>query len=353
MNTGRTVAVTGAASPLGQAITGQLVRAPGARVVGIDVTVPQLPQPGMEFRTMDVRDHLLHLALEGADAVVHCAFDDEPRQPVGALYGVNVGGVTNLLDALDKCGVGQLVLLSSAAVYGAHADNAIPLREDAPRRANPEHVTAHQRLLVEEAVEDWAEQHRDATVAVLRCAPVQGGAVRDALTAVLAGAVLPTITGHRSPWQLVHVEDVATAVQVVLDSRAGGAFNVAAEGWLPVEEVTRALGSVAVDVPAASARGAAAVLHRMGLWPLPGSAVPYLAHPWVVETRRLQALGWRPTRSSTDVLREIAFAHEGTVGVGTVRVRTRHLALAARLVAGVLTVTMVRALAGGPPRGSR
>ena len=59
-------------------------------------------------------------------------------------------------------------MVSSATVYGAWANNPVPLTEDAPLRPNPEFAYAVHKAQVERLVTDWADDHSDAAVAILR-----------------------------------------------------------------------------------------------------------------------------------------------------------------------------------------
>src|ERR1700750_619206 len=62
-------------------------------------------------------------------------------------------GVTAALANAD--GAGHLVLVSSAMVYGAWANNPVPLTEDALLRPDLDFVFARQLAGVEQMVDDW------------------------------------------------------------------------------------------------------------------------------------------------------------------------------------------------------
>ena len=87
---------------------------------------------------LDVRDPSLATRLGKVDVVVHLAIDttvDTGRREQGEL---NVRGTQTVLTAAAATGVRRVVLCTSAMVYGALADNEVPLSEDAPLRAVPE-----------------------------------------------------------------------------------------------------------------------------------------------------------------------------------------------------------------------
>ncbi len=90
--------------------------------------------PNLEILEGDLRDQAqVADAVRGVDLVFHhAAFISVPlsMQDPQTCLEVNVEGTSNLLEAARKAGVRQVVLASSAAVYG-DADS-IPLKEDTP-----------------------------------------------------------------------------------------------------------------------------------------------------------------------------------------------------------------------------
>src|SRR4029450_10059446 len=80
-----------------------------------------------------------------------------------------VGGV---LEAASSGSISTLIYRSSASVYGAWADNRVPLTEDVPLRPNPSFSFAVEHAEAERRVWEWADGHPAVRVAVLRPAPV-------------------------------------------------------------------------------------------------------------------------------------------------------------------------------------
>ncbi|CAN5211213.1 SDR family oxidoreductase [soil metagenome] len=314
-----TAAVIGVSSPVGRATLARLTAAGGpGRVVAIDPDSPDMPDGRIEIRHMDARDRLLALALDGVDVLVHCAFEDDPATSPDSLYGANVGGTRNVLAAADGAGVQHLVVISDAMAYGAHHDNALPLTETMPLRANPGFAYGYQRQLVEELVEQWAVEHPERVVTRLRTAPVMGEGVDSALARRLQAPRLVVPLGQDAPWQFVHVDDVAAAVALVVEQRLGGVFNVAADGWLSSSEVATYLGRRVLEVPQATLEQVLRRAGDLGLAPLPAEAMPYLMHPWVLDNDALRGHGWHAGRSNRDLLAAFAAAHADDLALGRV-----------------------------------
>src|SRR5436309_12497107 len=95
---GVTVAVTGAAGPLGRLVVDQLVAAGRhKRVVAIDVDRGK--STGVTWRLADVRDPALRARLAGVDTVVHLATERDPQADPADRRALNVRGTDVLLTA--------------------------------------------------------------------------------------------------------------------------------------------------------------------------------------------------------------------------------------------------------------
>jgi UDP-glucose 4-epimerase len=332
-----TVAVTAASGPVGRALMAALDADPAvSRIIGLDVVTPPMPVGKLDYRPADLRDPVLPVALEGSDVLVHLGLTDEVSREVDTLFARNVHGTRNLLAAAGKVGVGALVHLSGAAAYGAHPDNPVPLTEQSPLRANPDDVSAYHRLLAEELVEEWAEAHPAARVAVLRAATVMGPGVDSPTRRLLLGPRLLQIAGHEPPLQFVHVEDLAAALALAVTGNLAGPYNVAADGWLSVAEACAVLGTRPFHLPEAVAFSAAAWLWDRGLWNAPPGCLHAAMHPRVLATERMHAAGWSATRTNREVLRELTSVREHVVALGPATVRRRDLAVGVLATTGLL-----------------
>lgn len=342
-----TVAVMGAGGSLGRAVLAHLDADDRVeRIIGLDVVPPPMPVAKLDFRTVDIRDRLLGQALAGADVVVHCLatshLPDAPARGLlrtadeDTLFAVTVGGTRNLLDAAATVGVDKLVHVSSTSVYGAHPDNAVPLDESEPLRANPDFPFAYHRLLAEELVAKWDGDHPEVSVSILRAAPMLGPAADDVVARMLEAPRPLQVRGYAPPYQFVHVDDVAAAVALGVRTDLAGTFNVAADGWLSTGDMWAMLGRKPVTVPETVAFSVLRQLHARGLMPVPAGALHYLMHPVVVATEGLHAHGWGPIRSNREVLREFVGTNRGFLTLGRLRLRRRDVYVAAAAGLGML-----------------
>lgn len=329
-----TIAITGISGLVGRRVHERL-EAHGHEVVGIDTRPPD-DTAGLVFREADVRSRPdVERALHDVDAVVHLAFDNPPDGDPDR--SVNVGGSRVVVDAAIAQGVSTFVLMSSAMVYGAAPDNPLPMDESAPLRGGDDFPLARHKREVEEYLAASAPD--GLRTVVLRPAMVVGADSDILLTRALQGTRLLSVRGHRPPVQFVHVDDLAAAVVLVLETDVDGSFNVACEGWLSYDEAREVLGRRVIEVPEEVAFTATGRAHAMGLSRLPASALPWIMHPWVVSPQRLVDAGWRPTLSNRDAAALLATEVADRVevaGVSTDRRTVRRAGVAAATVAGGL-----------------
>jgi UDP-glucose 4-epimerase len=333
-----TVAITGASSQLGTCVVDAVRALEGVdRVLAVDPEPPGTPPAeGVEPRLADPTDPVaVAAALAGADVVVHLAIRSDPEGDVDRERAVNVDGTRHVVAGAAAAGARKLVVGSSVLVYGAHPDNAVPLTEDAPLRATPDLPIAVQHREVDAWLADWAAEHPDVVVTRLRLATVVGRGYDSLATRAMLAPRLPSVRGHRPPFQFVHVDDAARAVAHAVAEGLPGAWNVAAEGWLSFDEVVAILGRRPLDLPEEVAFSTVERLGALGLSELPVGAVPHVMYPWVVSADRLVATGWRPEHSNRDAAALLAADLGDRLVVGPVRTTRRQVRRAAAVSAGV------------------
>lgn len=277
----------------------ELVRAIDRRRVHLpDVGRSDPRRERIDFRRVHLREADLDDLLVDIDVVCHLAGSD-PLE--GTSVDHDLHATSRLLDAMARAGTGQLVARTSATVYGAWADNPVPLTESAELRPNGETAWVQMRARIEDRIRAFAGEHPDVAVAVLRPSVTVSEEGPDELGRVLAAARVVAPVDGVSPAQFVHVEDVVAAVDVVRRARAAGAFNVAPDGSISAERI-RALvgGAPRVPLPAPLARRLTAIGWRYQLAPTPPGFVPFVTDPWVVANDRLRSLGWEPTMTNDE-----------------------------------------------------
>jgi nucleoside-diphosphate-sugar epimerase len=298
------VAVTGVSGFIGQRLLPLLDASPAvSRIVGLDVRDPARRARKLTFHRADILNADLTPYLHNVDTLAHLAAIVGPIPDEPLMTRVNVDGTRRVLDAAARAGVKRVVRLSSAAVYGAWENNPVPLTEDAVLRPNPGFLPAILDAECERALSEWADGNRGRVVTRLRAAPVVGAGAHSVLAAAATGHPPVALRSPSPQVQVVHVDDVASALLVAVEQALPGVYNVAADGWLAAEDVGALTGRRRLPgLPYEAAERVLQVMWASGLGDAPPAVVPYLAYPWVVANDRMKDTGWVPSHSNEEAI---------------------------------------------------
>ena len=300
------VLVTGSSGYLGsQTVAGLAARADLA-VIALDVREPATRLPGVTYEIADIRAPEVD-AIVGRhrpDVVVHLASIVTPGKNSNRAfeYDVDVNGTRNLLQACVSHGVRRLIVSSSGAAYGYHADNPEWLTEDDPVRGNDVFAYSCHKRLVEEMLADYRASHPELEQIVFRIGTILGPTVRNQITDLFEKPKILAIAGSDSPFVFIHDLDVVGAILHGIDSRATGIFNVAGDGKLTIFEIAGRLGKSCRVLPAGLLKTALWVLKKLNLTQYGPEQLDFLRYrPVLLNTRLKNEFGYTPRLSSAQV----------------------------------------------------
>ena len=307
------VAVTGAASGIGPALTAKLAASQHVRkVIAIDAQRGDIA--GVTWRVADVRDPALAGRLAGVDVVVHADFDLTPDSDARQRRAYNVRGAQTVLTAAAAGQVGRVLLVTSAMVYGARPDNQVPLPEKAPLAADADSSVAGDLLEVEQLARRSPRANPGVAVTVVRPAALVGEdpyAVDTLVTRHFEAPRLLTVKGCAPRWQFCHIDDLTSALEFAVGGRIDGDFAVGCDDWLEQDDVERISGLKSIELPARLTFGAMQRLHQVGVTPAPAMDLRYVVYPWVVDCAALRQAGWRPGYGNEAALRVLLDQRKG------------------------------------------
>ena len=249
---------------------------PGRRVLDVLATVPSV-------RFVDLADCEVAVHLGAADPDARARH----RESVTA-------GATAVLAAAERASA--LVLVSSAMVYGAWANNPVPLTEDALLRPDVDFAYARQLAAVEELADQWRQAVPGRRVAVLRPVVAMAADGTTGLASALAAGMGQRFGEEDPPAQFLHLDDLAAAVALCVERGLDGVYNVAPDGNVPGTSVRALSGATPrLQLPDRMAEVLNSVRWRFQRGPIPPGLGSYTRWPWLVANDRLKAEGWRPT----------------------------------------------------------
>jgi UDP-glucose 4-epimerase len=325
-----TVAVTGPTGDIGRSLLRVLDR--NDRVGHITAMARRPFDPAAEglakvdYRRADVLDaDTVREVVAGVDVVVHLAFmilggARETTQ-------INLTGSRNVFTAALDAGVARLVYASSVAAYGFGADNPPVLTEDLEPRGTQRHYYSAQKAELEGALRELLAG-TDVDAYVFRPCIVAGpdaltlvqsipyvqladrmpGALRRALE--LLPVVRPVIPDPGVPFQLVHHNDVADALEAaVVGGGEPGVYNLAGDGTLTMADLAHALGWYSIPVPDLALDAAAELVARLPFMPGEAQWIESVRRPVIMDTTRARmVLGWQPRYDARETLQEMVDA---------------------------------------------
>jgi len=234
-----------------------------------------------------------------ADAVIHCAALINVEESISKpdLYAdVNVRGTAVTASLAAKKGVGTIVYMSSAAVYGQ--PHTLPIGESHP--TEPISPYGATKLGGEHVCLSLSKSLGYFKAFVLRLFNVYGpgqdyrnpysGVIARFAAAALRGSDLEIFGDGLQSRDFIHVSDVARAALRCLDEGAvAGVYNIGSGRETSILELARSI----IALTGSSSR----IVHRE---PRPGDIRRSVADV----SRAREALGWAPTKSLGDGLRE-------------------------------------------------
>jgi UDP-glucose 4-epimerase len=315
------IVITGASGNVGSALLRRLTARGEHELVGVARRRPEAAAPfdAVEWSLLDLTreedEPALRKACAGADAVVHLAWGFQPSHDEQHLAELGVGGTRRVIEASTEAGVPHLVHMSSVGAYSPKRDDA-PVDEGWPTDGVPSSMYSRHKAAAERLLDQLEQAPTGERPVVTRVRPGIVGQrnagselLRYALPAVVPATllrhvpVLPLDRGLAVP--MVHADDVADAIVRVLDSRAPGAFNLAAEPAVTAQDIASVLDARLVHVPAAAVRTAVSLSWHARLQQVDAGWIDLAyAVPLMDTSRAASELGWSPGKDAVSVLAE-------------------------------------------------
>jgi UDP-glucose 4-epimerase len=301
-----TVAITGIAGNLGQALAKQLHGL--AHIVGIDRRpLVGLPKD-VEMYQVDIRRNRADEAFRkrGIKALIHMGIMHDPRMSAEDHHSFNVLGTTKVLDACVRYGVRKVVVLSSANVYGPRPDNSNFLPEETPLMAAERFSEMRDLIELDMYAQSFMWKYPELETVILRPVNIVGPTVRNAPSNYLRLSRPVTVLGFDPMVQLIHEEDVCRALVLALRPGLRGVFNVTGPGEVPLSSVLRELERRPLAVPHPLVRPLVRRAFEARLTGFPPEEIDHIQYLCVVDGSRFaQEADWAPSRSLRETIRSV------------------------------------------------
>lgn len=214
------IAIIGGSGFVGTKLIDALSVAPDVSIVNIDKQPSQAhPEVTVLGNVLDV-DSLAN-SLSGTDVVVLLAAEHrDDVSPTSLYYDVNVQGMQNTLDAMEKQGVKHLIFTSSVAIYGLDKDNP---NESFP--AEPFNHYGKSKWEAELVLQRWTENHPDWSIGIVRPTVIFGegnrGNVFNLLNQIASGKFMLIGKGNNEK-SMSYIGNIVAFLQFLLSNASPG-----------------------------------------------------------------------------------------------------------------------------------
>ncbi len=290
----RQVLITGICGRLGRRLARRLHRE--LTVVGLDrrdfegrpKDIIHYPIDVRRKKTQDIFRHH-HLS-----AVVHLGVMHDPRVSQDEHHAWNVAGFQRLLEFVAQYEVPKLIVLSSANVYGPRPDNPQFLTEDAPLLGGAAFSEIRDLIEVDMLAQSFFWKRPETETVVLRPVHILGS-VKNAPSNYLRLPAIPTLMGFDPMVQVIHQDDVVSAIERALSPGMRGIYNLSGPPPLPLSRLIGHTKRPKLAIPHMVAEGLIKRLFRYRATSFPAPELDHIRYVCMVDDKRARSqLGHSP-----------------------------------------------------------
>jgi len=305
------VFLTGANGYVGRILSERLVRLPEiTRLTGIGRTPPPAPLPDkFKFIRLDIRSPDLAATMVGHDAVIHAAgiVHWSATMPVQERDDINLDGTRNVARAAAANRIRRFIHASCMAVYDpVQLRGQSDVAEDFPTgKGNSPYYYWNAKAMAEAILVGILDAC--SVLTFFRPVHIAGPANHAVVERYQKNAV--RFPGRNPRRQFIHEADLVAAFIQPLFQDMPGAYNVAPDDYLHMEDVWKIVGADLVPmIPLPLARLIASVRWRFMGSPIHASWLEDMLIDYTGSNAKLKQTGWKPRFTGAEALRLAAAA---------------------------------------------
>ncbi|MEY3013705.1 MAG: hypothetical protein RIT45_2440 [Pseudomonadota bacterium] len=287
----RVVVITGIAGRLGQLLTRRLHREEGVKVIGIDRRHFHRRPKDVEHHRIDIRRKATEdiFRTHRVETIYHLGLMHDPRQGQGEHFSWNVVGTQRIFEFAQRYNVPKVVLVSSADVYGPQSDNPAFLSEDSPLLGAQRFPQIRDLISVDMLAQSYFWKVPELETVVLRPVHILGG-VKNAMSNYLRMARPPMLFGFDPMMQVLHEEDMASAIVAAALPGVRGVFNVVGPDAVPLSKLVELSGRRPIQLLHPIAPAIARQAFALRLIDAPSAELDWLRYAVTLDGSRIRGL---------------------------------------------------------------
>lgn len=300
------VMITGIGGNFGRAVARRLHRK--FDVVGIDRRHVRNMPKDIDIEQVDIRRRRVEdvFRRQRIDAVVHLNIMHDPRTRQEEHHQFNIVGTQKIFGLCAEHRVPKVIVLSSADVYGPDPRNNQFLTEETALMGGQNFETIRDLIALDMFCNTFFWRHPEIETVILRPVHIVG-AVNNAPSRYLRLERPPTLLGFDPMVQLIHVEDVVTAIERALTPGIRGVFNIAGPSPVPLSFILNELGREPRPLPEPVLKMMLRTAWSLKLsdWPVPElDHIKYVC--MVDDSLAREMLGFEHRHNLASIIREVS-----------------------------------------------
>ena len=202
---------------------------------------------------------------------------------------INLVGTNTILELAQKFHCKKVVILSTHHVYGAHADNPMFLKEDAPLRGSFKYPELRDVVEMDQMCTNWMwKNQQQVETIVLRPCNIIGPQVRNSITQYLKTPFAPLPIDYNPMFQFIHEFDMANIIVESAEKLQTGVFNVAGDDVVSLSEAANIIEVKKLKMPILMVEQLAKIMTP--LWKFPHYLISYLKFPATLDNSEIKKL---------------------------------------------------------------
>ncbi len=208
---------------------------------------------------------------------------------------LNLAQAKDILNGAAQAHIGHAIVISSAEIYGPRPHNIGYLPETRPRTYSGKNAIAQQWIALEEIAESAFQK---AKLTLLRPAPVLVPHGNTYFNRLFDGGLSITLPGHDPLLQLLSPKDWIEAICLAIQKSAGGIYNVAPDGAMPLRKALKMARTRRLTAP----KFLQSLVRRR-----PADQLDFVRYAWTVSNQKIKTeWGFQPQQTTAEALFDFA-----------------------------------------------
>ena len=198
-------------------------------IIGLDRRATKIDNKYLTY-SFDIRQKRVEklFSENKIDTIIHLNIMHDLRKTQEEHYSFNVMGTDKLLKLAKKHGVKKFILLSSANVYGPRSENPQFINEDHPLLGASGFDAIDDLVEMDMTTSNYFWKAPEMDIVILRPCHIIGN-LKNAPTRYLKLKSPITLLGFNPMIQVIHEEDLLSAIELCIENQIKGIFNISSE----------------------------------------------------------------------------------------------------------------------------